>query len=136
MNAEMPQMNAEQQRQEMNRISGTVIGAAHAVSNGLGFGFLEKVYENALSHEIRKRGLQVEQQRPVHVYYDRQIVGAYVPDLFVEDRVVVEIKALLGIDRALRQQCLNYLRATGRSLCLLLNFGRPQLQVARVVWNF
>jgi GxxExxY protein len=59
-----------------------------------------------------------------------------VPDLFVEDRVVVEIKALLGIDRAHRQQCLNYLRATGRSLCLLLNFGRPQLQVARVVWNF
>jgi GxxExxY protein len=135
MNADVTQMNADVQRKDVNRISHTVIGAAQTVSTRLGFGFLEKVYENALSLEIRKRGLQVEQQPTVHVYYDYQIVGYYLPDLMVEDRVLVEIKAVAGIERVHRQQCLNYLRATNRELCLLLNFGRPRLEVARIVWH-
>ena len=136
MNADATQMNADVQREGMNRISHAVIGAAQTVSSRLGFGFLEKVYENALSHEIRKRGLEVEQQRPVHVYYDDQIVGDYVPDLMVEERVIVEVKAVAGLERIHRQQCLNYLRATDRRICLLLNFGRAHLEVARVVWHF
>jgi GxxExxY protein len=135
MNADMTQMNADVQREKLNRISYTVVGAAQEVSTRLGFGFLEKVYENALSHESRKRGLQVEQQRAVHVYYDYKIVGDYIPDLMVEDRVIVEIKAVKGIEPTHRQQCLNYLRATDRKLCLLLNFGRPRLEVARIVWH-
>jgi len=133
MNADGTQMNAE--GQEMNVLSGAVIGAAQTVSTRLGFGFLEKVYENALAYEVRKLRLLVEQQRPVHVYYEDQVVGAYVPDLTVEGRLIVEIKALPGIDRAHRMQCLNYLRATNHRLCLLLNFGRPRLEVARIVWH-
>lgn len=135
MNADVTQMNADFRREGLNRISHIVIGSAQTVSTRLGFGFLEKVYENALSHEIRKRGLQVEQQRPVHVYYDEQIVGDYIPDLMVEERVIVEIKAVYGLERIHRQQCLNYLRATDRRLCLPLNFGQPRLEVARIVWH-
>ena len=136
MNADGTQMNADVRRDEENRISHAVIGAAQTVSTRLGFGFLEKVYENALSYEIRKRGLDHEQQRPIHVYYDDQVVGDYVPDLMIEDQVIVEIKAVAGLERIHRQQCLNYLRATDRRICLLLNFGRPRLEVARVVWRF
>lgn len=135
MNADVAQMNAER-RMLMNGLSRAVIGAAQTVSNRLGFGFLEKVYENALAHEIRKNGLQVDQQRPVHVYYDGEIVGDYLPDITVEDSLIVEIKAVAALDRAHRHQCLNYLRATDRHLCLLLNFGRPHLEVARIVWQF
>ena len=119
------------QRGELNDISFKIIGAAHKVSNALGVGFLEKVYENALCWEVRKDGLQVRQQAPVAVMYDGRVVGDYIPDLVVEDRIVVEIKATEAVDRIYRAQCINYLRATGLSLCLLLNFGRARLQVAR-----
>jgi GxxExxY protein len=101
----------------------------------LGSGFLEKVYENALSHEIRKLRLHVEQQRPVHVAYDGEIVGDHVPDLTVEECLIVEIKAVSSLERIHRMQCLNYLRDTGHHLRLLFNFGRPQLEVARIVWQ-
>ena len=133
MNADVTQMNAE--RQVLNGLSGKVIGAAQTVSTHLGYGFLEKVYENALAHEIRKSGLHVSQEKPVHVFYDGQIVGDYVPDLTVEDLIIVEIKAVQALDRAHRHQCVNYLRATDRRLCLLLNFGRPHLEVARIAWQ-
>jgi GxxExxY protein len=126
----------EPQRQAMNRLSGAVIGGAQEVSRRLGTGFLEKVYENALFHELRKRGVGADQQRRVQVVYDGEVVGAYIADLVVEDRLIVEIKAVVGLDRAHRQQCLNYLRATNHRLCLLLNFGRPRLEVARIVWHF
>ena len=120
-----------QQRGELNDISFKIIGAAYQVSNTLGAGFLEKVYENALCWEVRKHSLKVAQQATVSVTYDGRVVGDYVPDLLVEDRVVVEIKATEAVDRVYRAQCINYLRATGLRLCLLLNFGRPRLQVAR-----
>jgi len=129
-------MNAEMERAMLNSISHAIIGAAQRVSTKLGYGFLEKVYENALLVEIGRTGLRVEQQPCVHVYYDGEIVGNYVPDLFVERSVIVEVKALPRLETAHRQQCLNYLRATGRSLALLLNFGRLHLEVGRVVWHF
>ena len=98
----------------------------------LGVGFLEKVYENALCWELRKRGWGLVQQGPISVVYDGRVVGDYIPDLLVDDRVLVEVKAVPSLDPAHRAQCINYLRATGLSLCLLLNFGRPRMQVARV----
>ncbi len=136
MNADVAQMNTDSERVRLNSVSGAIIGAAQRVSSTLGYGFLEKVYENALVIELRKSGLLVEQQRPIHVYFDGQVVGNYTPDLIVGESVVVEIKAITSVDRVHRQQCLNYLRATNRTLALLLNFGRSHLEVARVVWHF
>ncbi|MEJ0015074.1 MAG: GxxExxY protein [Acetobacteraceae bacterium] len=101
--------------------------------HALGTGFLEKVYENALVHELRKSGLVVSQQHPVVVRYDGIVVGDYTVDLFVEHSVRVELKATRAIDEIHRAQCLNYLKATGLHLCLLLNFGKPRLEIKRIV---
>ena len=103
------------------------------VSNTLGAGFLEKVYENALVHELRKSGLRVEQQRPLVVTYDGVIVGEYAADMVVESSVIVELKAVKMVDQVHVAQCLNYLKATGIRLCLLLNFSSPRLQVRRII---
>ena len=117
----------------LDKVTEEVIGAAFAVSNGLGIGFLEKVYENALEHELSKRGLEVKQQRGIEVRYDEVVVGHYVADLLVEDEVLVELKVAAQIDGAHIAQCINYLKATGYRLCLLLNFGTARLGVKRVI---
>ena len=98
----------------------------------LGTGFLEKVYENALIHELRKSGLAVSPQHRMVVLYDGVEVGAYTADLLVEDSVLVELKAARALDDVHRAQCLNYLKASGLNLCLLLNFGRPRLEIKRL----
>ena len=103
------------------------------ISNTLGAGFLEKVYENALVHELRRSGLRVEQQRPLAVTYDGVIVGEYAADVIVEGSVILELKAVRVVDQVHVAQCLNYLKATGMRLCLLLNFGSPRLQVKRII---
>ena len=115
-----------------NRITGQIIGAAHTVSNTLGCGFLEKVYENALTVELRRSGLIVEQQKEIQVRYREEIVGVYVADLLVGGSVLVELKAAFALDRNHRAQCINYLRATRHRICLLLNFGVPRLAVERI----
>ena len=117
----------------LNDISGRVIGAAMTVSNTLGAGFLEKVYENALVHELRRSGLRVEQQRPLAVTYDGVIVGEYAADVIVEGSVILELKAVRVVDQVHVAPCLNYLKATGMRLCLLLNFGSPRVQVKRII---
>ena len=137
MNADVAQMDAVcRERLRLNGLSRDTIGAAHRVSTKLGHGFLEKVYENALSLELQRMQLAVKQQAPVHVLYDGIIIGDYVPDLLVGDSLIVEIKAVQALDRVHRQQCLNYLRATNLKLGLVLNFGLAHLEVARVVCNF
>ncbi len=118
---------------DLNALSERIIGCAYAVSNGLGCGFLEKVYENALAHELRKAGLRVRQQWPIEVVYDGEAVGEYQADLVVEDEVLLELKAVKAIDDVHLAQCLNYLKATGLRLCLLLNFAKPKVEVRRVV---
>ena len=85
MNADAAQMNVPLERERLNRLSGTVIGAAQQVSSTLGYGFLEKVYENALCVELGRQSLQVHQQIPLQVAYKGIIVGDYIPDLLVED---------------------------------------------------
>ena len=117
----------------LNDITGKIIGCAYKVSNTLGSGFLEKVYENALAHELRKAGLQVMQQHGIQVTYDGIVVGDYVADMLVEGRVLVELKAVNALDSIHSAQCLNYLKATGLRLCLLLNFGQPRVQIKRII---
>ena len=111
----------------------TIIGCAYTVANTLGSGFLEKVYENALTHELRKKGLQVEQQRAIPVYYDKVVVGEYLADLLVEGSVLVELKAIKNIEDIHKAQCIHYLKATGLMICLLINFGTPKVQIKRIV---
>jgi GxxExxY protein len=102
------------------------------VSNALGSGFLEKVYENALSYEISKTGLDVKQQHALKVWYDGVLVGEYVADLIVEAKILVELKAVKVLDEIHQAQCINYLRATGYRICLLINFGKPRIEVKRI----
>lgn len=118
--------------EHLNPLTEKIIGCAFKVSNTLGPGFLEKVYENALAHELRKSGLEFRQQYPVSVLYDGAIVGEFLTDLLVNEQVVVELKASKNLDDAYLAQCLNYLKATGLPLCLLINFGTPRVQIKRV----
>jgi len=106
-----------------------ILKAFYTVYNTLGYGFLEKVYENALLLELRRRGLRVHQQVPIKVYYAGQVVGEYFADLLVEDKVIVELKAAEALSPAHEAQLLNYLKATGISVGLVLNFGpRPEFR--------
>ena len=118
---------------ELDEITHKIIGCAFKVSNSLGCGFLEKVYENALAHEMVKTGLDVRQQCPLQVFYDGIIVGDYAVDLLVEGKVFVELKAVRQMDEIMMAQCMNYLRASLLSICLLINFGRPRLEVRRII---
>ncbi len=127
-------MHAEHaDRDRLNGLSGHVIGCAFTVLNTLGVGFLEKVYENALAHELRAAGLAVVQQCGVSVYYNGVLVGEYFADLLVENALLVELQTVKALDDAHRMQCSNCLKATGLQLCLLLNFGKPRLEIKRVV---
>ena len=126
----MTQMHAD--NIELNELSRRIIGSAFTVLNTLGAGFLEKVYENALVLELRKAGLAVEQQRGVRVMYGGTVVGEYFADLLVEEEIVIELKAIKALDEAHRAQCVNYLKASGLRLGLLLNFGRSRLEIKRI----
>ncbi|MDH3944437.1 MAG: GxxExxY protein [Anaerolineae bacterium] len=121
---------------EINEITEMVIGCAYEVGNTLGTGFLEKVYENALAHEIRKAGLRVLQQHALRVYYDDVIVGEFFADLLVQDKVLVELKVTESLSKLHMAQCLNYLKATNMKICLLINLGKPRVQIKRVVLRF
>lgn len=129
-------MNADKNRLDLNRVTERIIGCAFVVGNTLGVGFLEKVYENALVHELRKQGIKVEQQLPIKVWYDGAVVGNYQADLLVEGSVITELKAVTALDTVHFAQCMNYLKATGLTLGLLINFGSPRVEVKRVVRNF
>jgi GxxExxY protein len=119
---------------EINPITEKIIGCAYSVSNNLGPGFLEKVYENALVHELRKAGSIVAQQQPITVMYDNVEVGYFEADIVVEGLVLVELKTVRSFDEAHMAQCMNYLRATGLRVCLLINFATPKIQIKRIVF--
>lgn len=116
-----------------NDLSGRVLGCAFQVMHRLGCGFLEKVYENALAYELRKVGLHVAQQHAMVIRYDDISVGEYVADLLVEGQLLVELKAVKALEGIHSAQCINYLKATGLRLCLLLNFGKTRVEVQRIV---
>lgn len=124
---------------EVNSITEKIIGCAYTVSNSLGIGFVEKVYENAMVVALQKAGLQVDQQYPIKVSFEGVIVGEFYADLFVERKVLVELKAVSMLNQEHTAQALNYLRATGADVCLLLNFAKPKIEIKRllpsVYWN-
>ena len=124
-------MNADEHR--LNEITERIIKCVYIVANTLGNGFLEKVYENALAHDLRKSGFLVEQQKGIKVRYDGVVVGDYMADLLVQKDVLVELKAVKTLDNIHVAQCLNYLKATGFKVCLLLNFGTPKVQIRRLM---
>jgi GxxExxY protein len=128
-------MNTDEHRWEVNRITERIIGCAFTVSNGLGSGFVEKVYENALAHELRKTGLEVTQQYPIKVYYDGIVVGEFFADLLVQRKVLVELKSIKTLTEKEHTQCLNYIKATKLPLCLLINFGNPKVEIKRIAGN-
>ncbi len=105
-------------------ITSKIISAFYTVYNILGYGFLEKVYENSLEIELKKIGLKVEKQFPIDVYYDDINVGKYFADLVVEEKVILELKASESLCEEHEFQLINYLKATGFKIGLLLNFGK------------
>jgi GxxExxY protein len=113
-------------------ITGQIINAAHTVHNKLGYGFLEKVYHNSLVIELRKRGVLAEQEKYIEVKYDNQLVGEYFADIVVDNKVVVEVKSAEKHNPVFEAQLLNYLKATGLEVGLIINFG-PSVQVKRMV---
>src|SRR3990172_4004900 len=117
---------------ELDAITERIIGAAHKVSNTLGAGFVEKVYENAHAYEMRKDGLVVVQQHPIKVIYDGIVVGDFFVDMLVESLVLVELKSVSALNDDHMMQTLNYLRASDLPACLLINFGTPKAQIRRL----
>jgi GxxExxY protein len=117
-------------------LSERVIGCAFEVSSTLGAGFLEAVYENALCCELAEQGIPFQWQKPLEVKYRDRIVGNYIADVIVEDKLLLELKALSKVTGEHEAQVMNYLKATGMSVGLLLNFGTPRLGVKRIVWQY
>ncbi len=115
-------------------LTGEIINAFYCVYNQLGYGFLETVYENALAHELRKRGHRIVQQAPIDVFYDDVRVGKYFADILVDDKVILELKTTERIIDAHIAQLLNYLKATQLEIGLLLNFG-PKPEFRRKIFS-
>lgn len=114
---------------EINKMTEIIIGAYYNVYNNLGFGFLEKVYENAMVIELQRLGLHGRRQVPIHVYYQGILVGEYFADIFVEKIIILELKAAEALCEEHELQLVNYLRATNIEFGLLLNFGKkPQIK--------
>lgn len=118
---------------DIDQITKSIIGCAYNVSNCLGSGFLEKVYERAMIFELSEKGLKVQQQYPIEVYYRNQLVGEYFADLFVNATVVVELKAVGALSSMHQAQLINYLTASNKKIGLLLNFGQPRVEIKRIV---
>lgn len=118
-----------------SEITSNILKAFFNVYNKLGYGFLEKVYENAMLIELRKFGLKGEKQRPIKVYYENEIVGEYFADIIVNDLVIIELKAAENLIEAHEAQLTNYLRATEIEVGLLLNFGKEPQHKRKVFTN-
>lgn len=117
-------------------ITGKIIHAFYRVYNALGYGFLEKVYENAMAIELRRTGLKVEVQKDIRVLYESQTVGEYFADLFVDDKIIVELKAAKTLADEHEAQLINYLKATRTEIGLLFNFGRKPEFRRKIFHNF
>ena len=114
-------------------LSYKIIKLALEVHNELGCGFLEKVYENALMILLNREGIPAKQQAPADVYFQNKVVGQYYADILVGNKVILELKTVEAIANIHKAQLLNYLRATGIKLGLILNFARPRFEYKRMV---
>jgi GxxExxY protein len=120
----------------LDSLTEKTLSAVFEVANTLGCGFLEKVYQRALLRELALRGLKVVSEVSYVVRYKGQAVGEYFADLVVEDALVIELKCVEKLANEHTAQCLNYLRASGRNVCILVNFQRPKVEWKRVVRGF
>ena len=120
----------------LDSLSEKVLSAVFEVSNTLGAGFLEKVYQRALLRELSLRGIRATTEASFSVIYKGQSVGEYFADLLVEDALVLELKCAERLANEHTAQCLNYLRASGRTVCLLVNFQKPKVEWKRIVLGF
>lgn len=118
------------------RLSERILKCAQNVSHGLGAGFLEKVYENALCIELTQAGIPFQRQQQFAISYKGENVGNYIADIVVDGRLLIELKALSGFSKEHDAQVMNYLKATGLTVGLLLNFGVTRLGIRRIVWNY
>jgi GxxExxY protein len=109
-----------------------VIGCAYEVHNQLGYGFLEKVYENAMMIALLEKGLAASQQSPVNVHFKEKVVGEYFADIIVGKEVIIELKAVSELSKVHEVQLVNYLKATGIKVGLLINFGEKLKIIRRV----
>ena len=123
------------ERESLDALFEQVVGAVYEVANTLGAGFLEKVYERALVRELMLRGLKVVPQASFSVSYKGQSVGEFFADLVVEDKLVIELKCVDRFANEHMAQCLNYLKASGLKLALLVNFQRPKVEWKRVAYS-
>ena len=128
-----PQINTDERGSDLNQLTRRIIACVYRVSNRLGCGFLEKIYENALAMEMRRAGLSFRQQHSINVFYYGAVIGQCLIDILVDDRVVVELKSARGLDEVHVAQCLNYLKASGLGICLLVNFGTPRVKIRRII---
>ena len=116
-------------------LTGKIIECAYKVHNHLGFGFLESVYQNALLIELKKAGLNAKKEVPIKVFYEEKIVGDYIADIIVDDRVILELKSVKELHPAHEAQLTNYLKATGIEVGLLINFGSERVDIKRKVFT-
>ena len=120
-------------QEAINALTERVIGAIFEVSNTLGSGFLEKVYERALLWELGLRGMKAIPQPPFPVIYKGHPVGDFFVDILIEDVLIIELKCVERLSTEHTAQCLNYLRASGMNICILVNFQRPKVEWKRIV---
>jgi GxxExxY protein len=125
----------ESHRKHLDEITEKIIGCAYRVANGLGGGFLEKVYENALAHELKNRGSRSSSRRTYGFFMTAWPSGLF-GDLLVGNAVRVELKSVRALDDVHAAQSLNYLKATGLRVCLLINFGGLRMELRRLVNGF
>jgi len=123
-------------RRDLDALTEEVLGAIFEVSNTLGSGFLEKVYERALLRELGLRGIKATAQTSLSVTYKGCCIGDFFADILVEEVVVIELKCVDRLANEHTAQCLNYLRASGRRLCLLVNFQRSRVEWKRIIHGF
>lgn len=124
---------ADKKDMDINEITYQIRGAVFEVNRILGSGFLEKVYEKALIIELLVRGLRAESQVPINVSYKNEVVGEYFADIVVEGQVIIELKAVDQLQKIHEAQLLNYLKATGYKMGLLINFTHPKAEIKRFV---
>jgi len=104
------------------------------VHRELGSGFLEKVYENSMMVLFKRENLSAIKQAPIDVYFENEIVGHYVADILVDEKIILELKSVEKINNAHRAQALNYLKATGKRLAIILNFAKEKLENERLAF--
>ena len=118
---------------EQKEITEKIIGCAYKVYNRMGFGYLESVYEKCLMIELQKMDLKLENQKPITVYYDEEIVGDFIADILVNNEIIVELKSVRTLNKKHEAQLVNYLVSTGKNIGLLINFAEQEVQVKRKI---